>query len=83
MCRYLIDRDIWYGIYFLYIIKRQSKSLHEIKKGAVEGNDTPNKNIEFDKKKTLKKWFGSVSLFNGISTLFRLFNAKAILLEEQ
>ena len=27
--------------------------------------------------------FGSVSLFNGISTLFRLFNAKAILLEEQ
>ena len=25
----------------------------------------------------------SVSLFNGISTLFRLFNAKAILLEEQ
>ena len=28
-------------------------------------------------------WFGLVSLFNGISTLFRLFNAKAILLEEQ
>ena len=27
-------------------------------------------------------WFGLVSLFNGISTLFRLFNAKAILLEE-
>ena len=27
--------------------------------------------------------FSSVSLFNGISTLFRLFNAKAILLEEQ
>ena len=27
--------------------------------------------------------FGFVSLFNGISTLFRLFNAKAILLEEQ
>ena len=26
-------------------------------------------------------WFGLVSLFNGISTLFRLFNAKAILLE--
>ena len=26
---------------------------------------------------------GFVSLFNGISTLFRLFNAKAILLEEQ
>ena len=26
---------------------------------------------------------GLVSLFNGISTLFRLFNAKAILLEEQ
>ena len=24
-----------------------------------------------------------VSLFNGISTLFRLFNAKSILLEEQ
>ena len=24
-----------------------------------------------------------LSLFNGISTLFRLFNAKAILLEEQ
>ena len=30
-----------------------------------------------------KVWFGLVSLFNGISTLFRLFNAKAILLEEQ
>ena len=28
-------------------------------------------------------WVVSVSLFNGISTLFRLFNAKAILLEEQ
>ena len=26
---------------------------------------------------------GLVSLFNGISTLFRLFNTKAILLEEQ
>ena len=28
-------------------------------------------------------WFGLVSLFNGISNLFRLFNAKAILPEEQ
>ena len=28
-------------------------------------------------------WFGLVSLFDGISTLFRLFNTKAILLEEQ
>ena len=28
-------------------------------------------------------WFGLVSLFNDISTLFRLFNAEAILLEEQ
>ena len=28
-------------------------------------------------------WFGLVSLFNGISTFVRLFNAKAILLEEQ
>ena len=27
--------------------------------------------------------FGLASLFNGISILFRLFNAKAILLEEQ
>ena len=27
--------------------------------------------------------FGLVALFNGISTLFRLFNAKAILPEEQ
>ena len=27
-------------------------------------------------------WFGLVSLFNGISTLFRLFNARAILLEQ-
>ena len=34
---------------------------------------------------TLKGWSfnGLVSLFNGISTLCRLFNAKAILLEEQ
>ena len=30
-----------------------------------------------------KVWFGLISLFNGISTFFRLFNAKAILLEEQ
>ena len=30
-----------------------------------------------------KERLGLVSLFNGISTLFRLFNAKAILLEEQ
>ena len=28
-------------------------------------------------------WFGLDSLFNGISTLCRLFNAKAILLEEK
>ena len=28
-------------------------------------------------------WFGLVSFFNVISTLFRLFIAKAILLEEQ
>ena len=28
-------------------------------------------------------WFSLVSLFNGISTLFRFFNAKSILLEEQ
>ena len=34
-------------------------------------------------RKPLNCWFGLVSLFNGISTLFRLFNAKAILLEEQ
>ena len=27
--------------------------------------------------------FGLVSVFNGISTIFRLFNAKAILLEEK
>ena len=27
--------------------------------------------------------FGLVSLFNGIKTLFRLFNAKSSLLEEQ
>ena len=31
----------------------------------------------------LSIWFGLVSLFNGISTLFRLFNAQVILLEEQ
>ena len=30
-----------------------------------------------------KVWFSLASLFNGISTLFRLFNAKAILQEEQ
>ena len=29
------------------------------------------------------RFFGLVSLFNGISTLCRLFNAKAILREEQ
>ena len=33
--------------------------------------------------KETRVWFGLVSLFNGISTLCRLFNAKAILLEEQ
>ena len=37
--------------------------------------------IQIDVAKSLK--FGLVSLFNGISTLFRLFNAKSILLEEQ
>ena len=31
--------------------------------------------------KTDLVWFGLVSLFNGISTLCRLFNAKAILLK--
>ena len=30
-----------------------------------------------------KQMIGLVSLFNGISTLFRLFNAEAILREEQ
>ena len=30
-----------------------------------------------------KNFLFFLSLFNGISTLFRLFNAKAILLEEQ
>ena len=34
-------------------------------------------------RKSVKRKIGLVSLFNGISTLFRLFNAKAILLEEQ
>ena len=42
----------------------------------------------FKKKKNYAKYGyvllkGLVSLFNGISTLFRLFYAKAILLEEQ
>ena len=32
---------------------------------------------------SVEELFGLVSLFNGISTLFRLFNAKAILQEEQ
>ena len=36
----------------------------------------------FTNQLTVKR-FGLVSLFNGISTLFRLFNAKAIILEEQ
>ena len=33
--------------------------------------------------KQSQHFFGLVSLFNGISTLFMLFNAKAILREEQ
>ena len=37
---------------------------------------------EYDHRRK-KVWLGLVSLFNGISTLCRLFNAKAILLEEQ
>ena len=36
-----------------------------------------------EEKKLKKKRDGLVSLFSGISTLFRLFNAEAILLEEQ
>ena len=32
--------------------------------------------------RSLWLWFGLVSLFNGISTFVRLFNAKAILPEE-
>ena len=39
-----------------------------------------NNNLYRDKSRF---WFGLVSLFNGISTLFRLFNSKVILLEEQ
>ena len=39
--------------------------------------------IYLDQSVCLSVWFSLVSLFNGISTLFRLFNAKAILLEEQ
>ena len=35
----------------------------------------------FDMTKCIVGWL--VSLFNGISNFFRLFNAKAILLEEQ
>ena len=38
---------------------------------------------EWDKNSLGFWWFGLVSLFNGISTSFRLFNAKAIPLEEQ
>ena len=34
-------------------------------------------------KNALDTWFGLVSLFNGISTFVWLFNAKAILPEEQ
>ena len=54
-----------------------------------ENNDittttTTNNNIDYyDHHHGKRKWFGLVSLFNGISTLCRLFNAKAILLEEQ
>ena len=45
-------------------------------------------NLNFKKKKIFQETTpslltGLVSLFNGISTLFRLYNAKAILLEEQ
>ena len=42
--------------------------------------DTASKKKE---KKRRTKSKGLVSLFNGISTLFRLFNAKSILLQEQ
>ena len=46
--------------------------------------DHENKFYKHEAKIVLEKIrFGLVSLFNGISTLFRLFNAKAILLEEQ
>ena len=44
-------------------------------------NSSPN-GISFLKKYSVCV-LGLVSLFNGISTLFRLFNAKAILQEEQ
>ena len=39
--------------------------------------------LKNSKKKQTAVFDGLVSLLNGISTLFRLFNAKAILLEEQ
>ena len=39
--------------------------------------------VQYNMESAQYLWFGLVSLFNGISTLFKLFNAKAILLEEQ
>ena len=46
--RYLIDRSICYGIYFLYIIKKNSEGKNVIKKKELEllkENSTLNMNI--------------------------------------
>ena len=52
---------------------RNDSSVEDIRLTKIQPGSDPN----------FKVWFGLVSLFNCISTLFRLFNAKAILLEEQ
>ena len=52
--------------------------------GEAIKNESINITTEKSQKLTgwVKRWFGFF-VFNGISTFFRLFNAKAILLEEQ
>ena len=61
---------------FLLLFKNEIYSFPEMK------NDEWKHDLMFSTNMiNYKCWL--VSLFNGISTLFRLFNAKAILLEEQ
>ena len=61
----------------------------ELSRGEKALSQTCKKTKELAEKKKQNEtkqnnfWLGLVSLVNGISTLFRLFNAKAILLEEQ
>ena len=71
---------------FIFYMFYCLKQILEIKMKNIEKSPVFFLNIEINVIHLLESynvWFGLVSLFYGISTFCRLFNAKAILLEEQ